>query len=65
MKSTDTLICQHPECDEGVAHTYEDRIGNELHLCPEHYFEAVYPGSLSTVFSRKKDDGSGFLSIFQ
>lgn len=46
--------CNHPECDETATEAYVDGNGNGLSLCPEHYFEAVYPGS---VVSRVVSDG--------
>jgi len=57
-------ICRHPECDEIGTDTYEDRIGNELKLCSQHYFEAVYPGSVARVFKSGRDDRDNTLLGF-
>lgn len=60
------MTCQHPECDSDAVEQYEDHQGNDLDLCADHYFEAVYPGggtfASSIVRKRKHEDADGLLS---
>lgn len=58
--------CQDPECGDEVAETYYDANGNALHLCSEHYFEAVYPGVRAVSLTSKKEDSErSLLDIFR
>jgi hypothetical protein len=54
------MSCAHPDCNHAPAHTYSDGNGNEIELCADHYFAAVYP--TATAVSRQRqsgDDGAG------
>lgn len=66
--SSDELedACQDPGCECEVAETYYDANGNALHLCAEHYFEAVYPGVRTVSFTSKKEGSvRSLLDIFR
>lgn len=56
--------CRHPDCTANAEEMYADRWGNELELCDEHYFEAVFPIPVSVVSREKrkeKDESGGIL----
>ena len=58
--------CQDPECEDEVVETYHDANGNQLELCAEHYFDAVYPGVRAvSLTSREKDSERSLLDIFR
>lgn len=67
-KSGDTK-CQCPGCDEKPTETYTDPVGNELELCEEDYFEAVYPPTrIHSIRRRSGDDDErpgGLLSMLR
>ena len=40
----DAVECQHPHCQKALldgGQTYQDEHGNELLLCPKHYYQLV------------------------
>lgn len=42
-EESSTRVCQNPDCDDDATETYTDAHGNELDLCEQCYFDAVYP----------------------
>lgn len=52
----DDMVCRHPDCDESATETYTGRAENELELCSDHYFEAVWP-AVRTVSTTSETDG--------
>lgn len=59
--------CQRPGCDETAVETFTDGYGNDLALCQDDYFEAVYPQTrLASITRRDNDDGRpGFLEALR
>jgi hypothetical protein len=50
------MACAHPECNHAAAHSYSDGNGNEIELCADHYFAAVYPAAQTVSRTVRPDD---------